>query len=103
MVGGTGPGSPFWDYYMHVHDQMYEAWEQPGDVNDRKLVAVVLLKIARDGSITKVELESSSGNQSMDKSALAAARKVLRLDPPPEALVKGSFAPIAVYFQLKKG
>jgi TonB family protein len=80
---------------------MYEAWDQPGSVNDRKLMAVVLVKVARDGSIVGVTLKQSSGNKLMDNSALAAARKVRMLEPPPDALVKGSAAEISVDFQME--
>lgn len=101
VAGGIGQGSPNWRYYMHVHDRMYEAWDQPGSVNDRKLMAIVLVKVARDGSIVGVTLKRSSGNKAMDNSALAAARKVRMLEPPPEALVKGSAAEISVDFQME--
>src|ERR1041384_6459649 len=96
-----GPGSPFWDYYQHVHDQMYEAWEQPGDGVSRKLMAPVMLRGARDGTLTDVEWKRSSGNKLMDDSAVAAARSVQRLEPPPDALVKDATANITVDFQVE--
>ena len=101
MVGGVGQGSPFWQYYQHVHDQMYEAWEQPGDSLSQKLVAKVLIRVARDGTIADAALRNSSGNKLMDDSALTAARKVQRLEPPPDALVKGAFAEITIDFQVE--
>jgi TonB family protein len=101
VVGGVGQGSPFWQYYQHVHDKMYEAWEQPGQVLAKDLVASVLIRVARDGSIAEVELKRSSGNKLMDDSALAAARRVLHLEPPPDALVKDSTANITVDFQVE--
>jgi TonB family protein len=101
VVGGVGQGSPFWQYYQHVHDRMYEAWEQPGQVLDKKLVATVLVRVARDGTITDVTLKSSSGNKLMDESALATARRVQHLEPPPDALVKDSTANIMVDFQVE--
>jgi outer membrane biosynthesis protein TonB len=59
IAGGIGKGSPFWSYYMHVHDRMYEAWEQPGEAVgfDKKLVATILLRVARDGRIDGVRLQ----------------------------------------------
>ncbi len=101
IPGGVGQGTPFWQYYQGVHDQMYEAWEQPGTALDKKLIATVMIRVARDGSITDVELQRSSGSKLMDDSALAAARKVLHLEPPPDALVKGSTADITVDFQVE--
>jgi TonB family protein len=102
IAGGVGKGSPFWSYYMHVHDVMYEAWDQPGKVVDvdKKLVVTVLLRVARDGRIDGVRLAHSSGNQLMDDSVLAAAHSVPRLDPLPEGL-GGDFAEISVNFRLE--
>jgi TonB family protein len=102
IAGGIGKGSPFWSYYLHVHDVMYEAWDQPGksaDI-DKKLVATILLRVARDGRIEGVRLAHSSGNELMDNSALAAAHSVPRLDPLPDGL-GGDFAEISVNFRLE--
>jgi protein TonB len=102
LPGGIGKGSPYWWYYMHVHDKMYEAWQQPGTaaVAERRLVTTVVLRVARDGRIEAVRLQRSSGNRLMDDSALAAARSVPRLDPLPEGL-GGAFADIVVNFRLE--
>jgi TonB family protein len=98
---GIGPGSPNWQYFLHVHDKMYEAWDNSIAMNDRNLLSVVTIRVARDGNIVSVTLKRSSGNKVMDNSALAAARKVQMLEPPPEALVKGSAAEISVDFQME--
>jgi TonB family protein len=102
IAGGIGKGSPFWSYYMQIHDRMYEAWEQPGQAVgfDKKLVATVLLRIARNGRIEGVRLQHSSGNKLMDDSAVTAAHSVPRLDPLPEGL-GGDFAEISVNFRLE--
>ena len=102
IAGGIGKGSPFWSYYMQIHDRMYEAWDQPGQAVgfDKKLVATVLLRIARNGRIEGVRLQHSSGNKLMDDSAVTAANSVPRLDPLPEGL-GGDFAEISVNFRLE--
>jgi TonB family protein len=102
IAGGIGKGSQFWSYYMQIHDRMYEAWEQPGQAVgfDKKLVATVLLRIARNGRIEGVSLQHSSGNKLMDDSAVTAAHSVPRLDPLPEGL-GGNFAEISVNFRLE--
>jgi TonB family protein len=102
IAGGVGKGSPFWSYYLHVHDVMYEAWDQPGKSAeiDKKLVVTVLLRVARDGRIDGVRLAHSSGNELMDDSALTAAHSVPHLDPLPEGL-GGDFAEISVNFRLE--
>lgn len=99
VVGGIGQGSPHWQYYLHVHDKMYEAWDQP--VNDRNLVSVVMIKVARDGSILGATVQRSSGNRQMDDSALAAANKVRLLEPPPAPLLKGMVAEITINFRVE--
>ena len=102
IAGGVGKGSPFWSYYLRVHDLMYEAWEQPGQaVNfDKKLVTTILLRVARDGRVIDVRLQNSSGNKLMDDSVMTAARDVPRLDPLPEGL-GGDTADISVNFRLE--
>lgn len=101
VVGGVGQGSANWRYFQHVHDVMYEAWEQPGAALDRNLIATAQLRVARDGTITGVSLQAPSGNKIMDESVLAATRKVQRLEPPPLDLVRGDTAIITVDFQVK--
>jgi TonB family protein len=101
VVGGVGQGSRNWKYFEHVHDVMYEAWEQPGTALDKKLIATVQVLVARDGTITDVSLRIPSGNKVMDESVVAAARKVHQLDPPPDDLVRGSAAAITVDFQVE--
>ncbi len=102
IPGGVGKGSQFWSYYMHVHDKMYEAWDQPGQAKsvDKKLVTTVVLHVARDGRIEGVRLARPSGNKLMDDSVVTAARSVPRLDPLPDGL-GGDFADISVDFQLE--
>ena len=102
IAGGIGKGSQFWSYYLQVHDRMYEAWEQPGQAvsYDKKLVATILLRVARDGRILDARLQNSSGNKLMDDSALSAAHEVPRLDPLPQGL-GGDTADISVNFRLE--
>jgi len=87
---------------MHVHDKMYEAWDQPGQAKslDKKLVTTLILHVARDGRIEGVRLEHPSGNSLMDDSVMSAAHSVPRLDPLPEGL-GGAFAEISVNFRLE--
>lgn len=101
VVGGIGQGTPNWQYYQHVHDALYEAWEQPGTALDKRLITTITLRIARDGSVAEATVKIGSGNKLMDDSVLAAVHKVPRLDPPPDALVRGAFAVIVVNFQVE--
>ena len=100
-VGGIGQGTPYARYLQHIHDVLYEAWDQPGSALDKRLITTVALRIARDGSVTDATVRIGSGNKMMDESVLAAVRKVPRLDPPPAALVRGEFAVIPVNFSVE--
>lgn len=103
VPGGIGKGSPFWSYYLHVHDKMYEAWEQPGKALnwDKNLMTTVVIRVARDGKILETRLVNSSGNQLMDDSAMAAVRRVQQLNPLPDGLGNAVYADISVNFQLE--
>jgi colicin import membrane protein len=101
VVGGVGQGSANWRYFQHVHDVMYEAWEQPTTAVDKNVMTTVRLRVARDGSIVETTVQIASGNKLMDESVMAALRKVPRLDPPPDSLVNGQYAVISVNFQVE--
>ena len=102
VAGGIGKGSPFWWYYQHVHDRLYEAWDQPGEALnwDKRVVTTLSIRVARDGRVVAVILKNASGNKLMDNSVLEAANSVPRLDPLPEGL-GGAFADILVNFRLE--
>lgn len=99
VPGGVGQGSANWEYFRQVHDVLYQAWDQPDSALDKKLMTTVALRVARDGSIADASVRVGSGNKSMDASVLAAVRKVPRLDPPPDVLMRGEYAVITVNFQ----
>ncbi|MEI8064450.1 MAG: TonB family protein [Verrucomicrobiota bacterium] len=101
VVGGIGQGTPYASYYTHIHDVLYEAWEQPGTALAKQLMTTVALRIARDGSVIEATVKVGSGNKLMDDSVLAAVRKVPRLEPPPDALMRGASVVIAVNFQVE--
>ena len=100
-VGGIGQGTPNARYLQHVHDVLYEAWEQPGNALDKRLITTIHLRIARDGSIADASVKIGSGNKLMDESVLAAVHKVPRLEPPPAILVHGDYAVIPVNFSVE--
>jgi len=101
VVGGIGQGTPYASYYTHIHDVLYEAWEQPGTALAKQLMTTVALRIARDGSVIEATVKIGSGNKLMDDSVLAAVRKVPRLEPPPDGLMRGASVVIAVNFQVE--
>src|SRR5690606_30789870 len=55
------------------------AWQKPqGDVSGMK--ATLRMKLNRDGSLSSVELQRSSGNTEFDESAMAAIRTMGKID-----------------------
>lgn len=99
-MGRSGQPNPFAGYFQKVFQEMYAAWTPPLGL-DNGLVARVLIRVEKSGAITKVSLVASSGNRTMDDSALAAANRVKKLPPPPEDL--GSpFAEIIVHFKIQR-
>jgi periplasmic protein TonB len=107
MNGATGMGtsdkgqeSEFGWYFNIIFQEMYGAWEQPVGL-DPGLSTKMLIRIEKNGVISKVSLASSSGNKSLDASALAAANRVKKLPPLPQGLGT-TFAEINVNFKIQK-
>ncbi len=103
MIGGIGKGTPYWWYYEHIRQRMYEAWDRPGQAADLRkgMMATITVTVAQDGRVLDVKLTGRSGSALMDESALAAARRVERLNPLPDGFAKGVTADIAVNFELE--
>jgi TonB family protein len=99
-TGGAGQPNPFAWYFNRVFEEMYAAWQPPFGL-DEGLRTQVLIRVEKNGIITKVSLAASSGNKSMDDSALAAANHVKKLPPLPDGL-GGSFAEITVNFKVQR-
>jgi TonB family protein len=64
-------------------------------------VATLQIKIEKDGHIAEVKIVKSSGNVVMDESVMAAARRVLQIDPLPAGLGKGSAYTVNINFELQ--
>ncbi len=75
-------------YYTELWERIRRHWVLPEVLvkNPRGLVAVVVMRIRRDGSLEKVWLEQSSGNPRFDASALRAARQAAPYPPLPSGL-----------------
>ena len=99
-TGGAGLPNPFAWYFNRVFEEMYAAWQPPFGLGEG-LRTQILIRVEKNGIITKVSLAASSGNKSMDDSALAAANQVKKLPPLPDGL-GGSFAEITVNFKVQK-
>ena len=116
MLGGTifrpgdstrgGSSSPsagtdqFGWYYDNLREIMYAAWLRPRSLSKHSgLVTIVVIRVFRDGTLGKRELQKSSGNSLMDQSAMDAVRSVSRIDPLPKGL-GGAYEDITVEFEL---
>lgn len=101
---GTGSGGGTYDplgwYYSMVRAAMYEAWQQPSSLAGKKgLMSSVLIRVQRDGTITRRSLDQSSGNALMDSSVMKAVESVQQLQALPPGF-GGDYKEITIYFEL---
>ncbi|MBN2282330.1 MAG: TonB family protein [Deltaproteobacteria bacterium] len=79
-------------YYTVIWSKIREQWALPqGILDDDTIVAVVDLKILRNGEIADLTLEKRSGNTYFDESAVKAVRKAAPFPPLPEWLDQSVF------------
>jgi TonB family protein len=100
-AGGDGRGggqvkSLEWvAYRQRILNAVKERWsnaiKRPG------LLTTVRFRIARDGTISRVEVSKASGNAVYDQTAVAAVERVRQLPPPPPAYAD-EFAEFEVNF-----
>lgn len=86
VTGGTTLG--YRDYYSMVVNKIKQQWIFPESI-DKDLLAIITIRIAKDGSITINRMEKSSGNTLFDRSALRAISKASPLPPPPQEMEIG--------------
>jgi len=90
-AGETGTSTRMQVYYAVVWSQIKEKWTLPKSIlpsND--LVAVVGASILRNGTITNITFEQSSGNRYFDESVVKAVKKADPLPALPEWYRGGS-------------
>lgn len=91
---------PFDWYISLVRRACYEVWEQPNSTTVRPgTVAVVSIRVYRDGAVREHQMIRPSGNAAMDESVLRAMKKLTRLKPLPGDY-KGEFKDITIDFEL---
>lgn len=76
------------DYIAMVVNKIRQHWIFP-ETGDKDLLAIISIRIARDGRITVDKIEKSSGNPLFDRSALRAINSASPLPPPPQAIEIG--------------
>lgn len=104
---GVGTGSPLGDrfgYYVDLLKQKVAQKWRTGDVDPRIRSAppsIVTFTIRRDGSISSVRLEQSSGNFALDASAQRAIADASPFPPLPAAFERNEVS-IEFWFQLQR-
>jgi len=101
---GTGSGGGTYDplgwYYSMVRAAMYEAWQQPSALaGTHGLLSRVLIRVQRDGQITRRTLVQPSGNALMDNSVMTAVESVQQLQALPPGF-GGAYKEITIDFEL---
>jgi len=101
--GGDTEGDFGW-YNAMLHDRFYSRWEQPTSIvtSTSKFSAIVKIRIEKDGTISDVSLDQSSGNDVMDQSVMEAARRVTQVDPLPAGLGDGGAYEVKIDFELSQ-
>lgn len=78
-------------YYASIWARIKGQWALPrGIVPGQNLEAVIAVRILRDGSVSSIQYEKSSGNRYFDQSAWRAVRKAGPFPPFPESIRDGS-------------
>jgi TonB family protein len=101
--GGGGGSSEFGWYHTLIHDRFYSQWDQPTSIFDssRSFVCTLQIRIDPNGKISGVKVVRSSGNVIMDDSVMAAAQRVVQIDPLPAALAAGGAYTVNINFELQ--
>lgn len=89
-ASGAGGGSALASYLTLVDWKIQQNWVPLGASGPTEIVVVVRFRVLRSGQVRDVELETSSGNASLDTSALRAVRQSLPLPPFPNLLTEPS-------------
>lgn len=104
-IGASGSdhtqANPFADFYASLRDQVMSKWTSPNLTDETAVNPVVQIHVEADGRVVpeSVTLQRSSGNQSYDDSALAAARSIgYTLQPLPD----GCPPDISITFKLTR-
>lgn len=90
-------------YYALIWSRIKSQWALPrGIVQRDNLEAVIEVKITRDGRVSSLGIEKSSGNRYFDDSAIKAVRKASPFPPLP-AVLQASSAEFGIRFHSSEG
>lgn len=88
-IGIKGQGSITDNYIAQAQQILKVNWDIPPAISDKKIEAIISIRIMKDGLIQFKEIEKTSGNRLFDRSVLMAITKTNRLAPPPHEMEIG--------------
>lgn len=100
---GNGEGTSEFGWYLGmIQDRFKSRWAQPMTIerNGAEIAVTLKVRINNDGTISHREIVQPSGYPQMDESVMAAAAKVLQIDPLPAGLGDGASYEVNVQFKL---
>jgi len=100
--GGGATETQFAWYHLMLKDRFYARWDQPLSQEGQQFATLITIKIDRSGHITDARMAKTSGNATMDASALAAAQKVTQVDPLPKGLGDSEGYEVTIEFKLNQ-
>jgi TonB family protein len=105
MLSGLAGGgaSELGNYHQMIHDRFYSRWEQPTSIvrSNQDFIAVLKIRIRKDGTIILREISTPSGNPIMDESVINAAQKIAQIAPLPNGL-PGETYDVKIQFKLDR-
>ena len=102
QAGGAGGESQFGWYGSMLHDRFYSEWIQPNTAGSAGAKSSVLVKIRieRDGRVSNFEIVKPSGNDEVDQSVAAVAKRISQVEPLPAGLGNGDHYDVKINFEL---
>lgn len=80
-VSTSGTGSGGSDYISLIGGKIHQQWVFP-ETADKDLLAIINIRIARNGNVTILGFEKKSGNVLFDRAAIRAINNASPLPPP---------------------
>jgi len=99
---GSGGGSALSSYLALVDWKIQGNWVPVGSSGSAETVVIVRFRVLRSGQVRDIEMDSSSGNASVDTSALRAVRQSSPLPPFPNLLTE-EYLDLRYRFVMERG
>jgi len=102
QADGVGGESQFGWYGSMLHDRFYSEWIQPNSAGSAGAKSSVLVKILieHDGRVSSFEVVKPSGNDEVDQSVAAVAKRISQVEPLPAGLGNGDHYDVKINFEL---